>query len=86
MQENIIQKIIDNKDKIVGIKLDGNFYDVDYISVDDVDCYDQLAGDDIIITAHTIDTVSDDGVMTFEFTVNEIKTAKEVKLYKLEEI
>ena len=83
---NIIQKIIDNKDKIVGIKIDGNFYDVDYISVDDVDCYDQLAADDIIVNAHTIDNYGGDGVMTFEFTVKEIKNAKEVKLYKLSEV
>ena len=75
---NIIQKIIDNKDKIVGIKIDGNFYDVD--------CYDQLAADDIIVNAHTIDNYGGDGVMTFEFTVKEIKNAKEVKLYKLSEV
>lgn len=83
---NIIQKIIDNKDKIVGIKIDGNFYDVDYVSVDDVDCHDQLTDDDVIINAHTIDNCCGSFVMTFEFTVKEIKNAKEVKLYKLEEI
>ena len=46
---NIIQKIIDNKHKIAGIEIDGNFYNVDYVSVDDADCYDQLATDDIIL-------------------------------------
>lgn len=84
--DNIIQKIIDNKDKIVGLRFNGSFYDVDYVSVDDVDCYDQLANDDVIITAHTIDTVGGDGVMVFEFTVAELKVQKDVKLYRLEEI
>ena len=35
---NIIQKIIDNKHKIVGIEIDGNFYNVDYVSVNDANC------------------------------------------------
>lgn len=84
--EYIIQKIIDNADKIVGIKIDGDFYDVDYVSVDDVDCYDQLSNNDVIVNAHSIDNCCGSYVMTFEFTVAELKSAKEIKLYKLEEI
>lgn len=82
---NIIQKIIDNKDKIVGIKIDGDFYDIDYISVDDADCYDQLVADDVILHCYTADT--DTNVTeNYYFKVKDIKNAKEVKLYKLEEI
>jgi len=72
---NIIQKIIDNKDIIVGIEVDDVFYDVDSVLVDDVEVYDMLAPNDDIIWA--------DG---HYFTVEEIKNAKDVKLYKLEEI
>lgn len=82
---NIIQKIIDNKHKIVGIKIDGDFYDIDYVSVDDVDCYDQLVADDVILHCYTADT--DTNVTeNYYFKVKDIKNAKEVKLYELKEI
>ena len=52
---NIIQKIIDNKDKIVRIRINGDYYDIDYISVDGVSCYDQLENNDV---AHEKEVVS----------------------------
>ena len=42
----------------------------------------QAAESDIIVNAHTIDNYGGDGVMTFEFTVAELKGAIEIKLYK----
>ena len=81
---NIIQKIIDNKSKITGIKLNGIFYEVSYVSVDDVDCFDQLAPNDIIVSAYLVDEY--DCVLKYEFTVEEIKKANDVKLYKLSEV
>lgn len=71
---NIIQKIIDNKHKIVGIEIDGNFYNVDYVSVNDVilHCY----------TTNTDTNVTEN----YYFEVKDIQNAKKIKLYKLEEI
>lgn len=71
---NIIQKIIDNKHKIVGIEIDGNFYNVDYVSVNDV-----------ILHCYTTDT--DTNVTeNYYFDTEDIKNAKEIKLYELKEI
>lgn len=71
---NIIQKIIDNKHKIVGIEIDGNFYNVDYVSVNDVilHCY----------TTNTDTNVTEN----YYVEVKDIQNAKKIKLYKLEEI
>ena len=84
MQENIIQKIIDNKDKIVGIRINGVFYDIDFIGVDGQDCYDQFSPCDTIISAMQIDEF--DCVLKYEFSVMDIENAKDVKVYRLEEI
>ena len=73
---NIIQKIIDNKHKIVGISINDSFYEVDYISVN---------ADDIILYCYTTDTRTN-VTENYYFTKKDIKNAKEVKLYKLEEI
>ena len=70
---NIIQKIIDNKHKIVGIEIDGNFYNVDYVSVNDANCYNQLVTDTNVTE-------------NYYFEVKDIQNAKKIKLYKLEEI
>lgn len=84
MQENIIQKIIDNKDKIVGIRINGVFYDVDFVGVDGQDCYDQFSRYDTIISAHQVDEF--DCVLKYEFRVGNIKDDQDVKLYRLKEI
>lgn len=77
MKENIIQKIIDNRNKIVGIEIDGNFYNVDYIPV--------VAEDKVVLHCYTTDT---DRKVTenYYFYMEDIKNAKEIKLYRLEEI
>ena len=82
---NIIQKIIDNKDKIVRIRINGDYYDIDYISVDGVSCYDQLENNDVILHCYLTDTDSH-VTENYYFDVEDIKSAKEIKLYKLEEI
>lgn len=84
MSENIIQKIINNKDNITGITIDGTFYDVSFIGVDGQDCYDQMAPTDTIVSAYQVDEF--DCVLKYDFTVEFIKNAKEVKLYRFEEI
>lgn len=81
---NIIQKIIDHKNEITGIRINDEFYDVDAALVDDVDCFDQFAPTDIIIAAHQVNSYG--CVSKYEFTVEYIKKAKSVKLYRLEEI
>ena len=83
---NIIQKVIDNKDSIIGIRIDGVFYDVEYVSVDDAEVFDMLA-DDIIIRAYQVDSTDTyRNLLDYEFTVKDLKDSKEVKLYRLEEI
>lgn len=82
---NIIQKIIDNKHKIVGIEIDGNFYNVDYVSVNDANCYNQLVVNDVILHCYTTNT--DTNVTeNYYFEVKDIQDAKEIKLYELKEI
>ena len=82
---NIIQKIIDNKHKIVGIEIDGSFYNVDYVSVNDANCYNQLVVNDVILHCYTTNT--DTNVTeNYYFEVKDIQNAKKIKLYKLEEI
>ena len=81
---NIIQKIIDHKNEITGIRINGEFYDVDTALVGDVDCFDQFAPTDVIITAHQVNSYG--CVSKYEFTVEYIEKAKGVKLYRLEEI
>lgn len=74
----IVQKIKDNADKIVGIRLNDEFYDVDMIyQYCPSDCH-------ILIEAHQND--SEKGIIKFEFTAGDINKYKDVKLYKLEEI
>lgn len=83
--DNIIQKIIDNKDKIVGIRINEEYYEWGCVCVDDQYCYDQFSPSDVIIyNAYQIDV--DKGVIRYNFTVEDIKNANKVKLYKLEEI
>lgn len=82
---NIIQKIVDNRNEINAIKIDGNFYNIDYIFVDGVICYDQLKNDDVILHCYLTDTDSH-VTENYYFNVEDIKSAKEIKLYKLEEI
>ena len=81
--KELIQKIIDNQNVIIGIKLDGIFYDVDCVLIgSDTDAND-LIGDTELIKAHQIDN---DLVIGYELSVQDIADAKEVKLYKLQEI
>lgn len=75
---NIIQKIIDNKHKITAVELDGVYYKVDFIS--DVTTTDSH----VIVYSHTYARGGD--LVIKHLTVGDIKNAKEVKLYKLEEI
>lgn len=82
---NIIQKIIDNKHKIVGIEIDGNFYNVDYVSIHDTDCHDQLVANDITLYCYITDT-STNVTENYYFDTEDIKNAKEIKLYELKEI
>lgn len=80
----MIQKIIDHKYNIVGVRLDGMFYDVDCVMVDDAECYDVLTPDEVIMKAHQID--ENECIIEFEFTVKDLKEFKEIKLYELKEI
>lgn len=73
MQENIIQKIIDNKDKITAIEIDGEHIRVDFVS-------DVMTTDShVIIYYHTY-------ARGCHLTVGDIKNAKNVKLFVEKEI
>ena len=73
MQENIIQKIVDNKDKITAIEIDGEHIRVDFIS-------DVITTDShVIIYYHTY-------ACGKHLTVGDIKNAKNVKLFVEKEI
>ena len=75
---DIVQKIKDNADKLVGIRLNGEFYDVDLV-------YPHCSSDyHALIRAHQNDC--EKGIAVFEFNAGNIKDFKDVKLYRLEEI
>lgn len=78
MKENIIQKIMDNKDKITAIEIDGEHMRVDSISdVITTDCH-------VIIYYHTHVCGGD---LRFEhLTVGDVKNAKNIKLFVEKEI
>ena len=78
MQENIIQKIVDNQDKITAVELDGVHYKVDFIS--DVTTTDSH----VIVYYHTYARGGD--LMLEHLTVGDIKNAKNVKLFVEKEI
>ena len=73
---DIIQKIIENKHKLAAIKIDGYVYDVKYIQLN--------SPDNVMIVSKEVDT--SDSVLTYEFTVQDLINAKEVKLYEYKEI
>ena len=78
MKENIIQKIIDNKDKITAIEIDGEHIRVDFIS-------DVITTDShVIIYYHTHACGGD--LMSKHLTVGDVKNAKNIKLFVEKEI
>lgn len=75
---NVVQKIKDNADKLVGIRLNDEFYDVDLV-------YPHCSSDyHVLIRAHQNDC--EKGIVEFEFNAGNIKSFDNVKLYRLEEI
>lgn len=75
---DIIQKIIDNKDKITAIEIDGEHIRVDFIS-------DVITTDShVIVYYHTYARGGD--LMLEHLTVGDIKNAKNVKLFVEKEI
>ena len=80
---NIIQRIIDNKNDIAGIRVNGIFYSVDYVMVDEQLCCDEFCPDDIIMRAYQIGGY--DNYIEYELSVGQLLVSN-VKLYKLQEI
>lgn len=79
---NLIQRIINKKHDIVGIRVNGIFYYVDYIAVDDQVCYDEFCHDDLIIKAYLCEN---DEFIEYDFNVGQLLESN-VKLYKLQEV
>ena len=75
---DIIKKIVKHRTELVGIRLDGTYYEVDYTSDD------AQTDEDLLIRAYQIDGY--DIVASYEFTVADIRNFKSVKLYRLQEI
>ena len=84
---NIIQKIIKNRNAIEGISLDGNFYLVNNVLIDDEEEVDDMFEDMEIITAYeVVDEGNDESyTLSYTFTVNDL-TNSNVKLYRFTEI
>lgn len=75
---NITQKIIQNKDKLTAIELDGEHIAVDIVS-------DVITTDShVVIYGHTYAYGGD--LLTKHLTVNDIKNAENVKLFTEKEI
>ena len=75
---DIIQKIIDNKDKITAIEINGEHYTVDFVS-------DIITTDShVMIYYHTYARGGD--LMLEHLTVGDIKNGKNVKLFVEKEI
>lgn len=75
---DIIQKIIDNQDKITSIEVDGERYKVDFIS-------DVITTDShVLVYYHTYHRGGD--LVLQHLTVGDIKNAKDVKIFVEEEI
>ena len=73
---NIFKKIIDNKNKLVGIRVNGVYYHVEYVEVD-------IIGDFRYVSTYQID--DRDCYIGYDFYTEDLENA-EVKLYELKEI
>ena len=77
VKTKLLNKIVKHRTDIVGIRLDGTYYDISFIDADVSDT------ESLVIYAYQLD----EG-MTLEYTFNleDIEKAKTVILYKLQEI
>ena len=73
---NIFKKIVKNKDRIVGIRVNGYYYHVEYVEVDTV-------GDFRYVSTYQID--DNDCYIGYDFYTDDLE-GKEVKLYELKEL
>lgn len=79
-QVRIIEILSDEKDDLYGISINGNCYHISYI-LDyniDIDCLDET-----IIGCFVVDNGC---VIEYEFTLNDLFNAQELKFYELKEI
>ena len=89
-----LKKIFENYSEITGVRVNGIFYNVDYINTDITSNYDLddeselqevLENDyDFLLKAYQID--ENECYMGYDFSVQDIVEAKTVILYKLQKI
>lgn len=81
---DILNKIIKHNTEITGIRVDGVLYNVDYVNTELQDIEDIENFDDTLVYAYQLD--EDNMYLEYFFDVEDIKKAKTVVLYKLQEI
>lgn len=77
-RQELVNKILNNKDKIVGIKIDGYYYNVMYILDYNIDIDDDYNDNEPAICGYN--------AQEYEFTIEQLLNADSVIFYELKEV
>ena len=91
MNREALKKIFENYSEIIGIRINGIYYHVNCFDTDTLCNYDfeELLDDEYALDeyiAYTYQLDENNFYLEYDFTAQDILNAKNVKLYKLQEI